>query len=337
MSDQKNEDSESESGHGARTPIHFPPVLNGLDFLESTVTLLGVEGDVPPRNLKYAVVHLAAAVETLLKARLALEDPKLVWTRSDQYDEAKHAAGDFSSVGWEDARKRVKRECPPETELLEPRYFKALADMRNRFAHVGVTEHALPVEVLTTPMLDFLLAFVHTDVLPLVPDEESSDAEDTMERIRPALGRIRPLVDQRMEFARELQARGWIHVLPCRVCAALAVPIEGGTDTITCVVCHHDYGTPTEAAWAYADSSEYEVVTDGGEYPVWDHDECGGAVTHVPTGVAEDETETRVLLCLSCGSECEGLCGFCGQATSSFAIPEADMCDNCFGYKMERF
>jgi hypothetical protein len=96
VSDQKNDDSEGESDRGTRTPVHFPPVLNGLDFLESTVTLLAVEGNVPPRNLKYAVVHLAAAVETLLKARLALEDPKLVWTRSDQYDGAKHAAGDFN-------------------------------------------------------------------------------------------------------------------------------------------------------------------------------------------------------------------------------------------------
>lgn len=322
-----------------RTPVHFPPVLNGLDFLESTATLLSVNGDVPPRNLKYAVVHLAAAVETLLKARLALEDPKLVWTRSELFDEAKHAAGDFNSVGWEEARKRVKkvqRECPPDTKLLEPRFFKALADMRNRFAHVGVTEDALTVEVLTTPMLDFLLAFVHTDLLPLVPDDEASDAEDALERIRPALGKIRPLVDQRMGPARELQAKGWIHVLPCRVCAALAVPINGD-DTITCAVCHHDYGTPTEAAWTYADASEYEVVTGGGEYPVSVHDECGGAVTDVPTGAAEGDTEGTVLLCLSCGSECEGICGYCGQAVCSFAIPEAAMCSNCLGHKMEKF
>ncbi|WP_371605062.1 hypothetical protein OG345_41690 (plasmid) [Streptomyces sp. NBC_01220] len=317
----------------ARTPVHFPPVLNGLDFLESTATLLSVEGDVPPRNLKYAVVHLAAAVETLLKARLALEDPRMVWTYSDQYDEAKHAAGAFRSVDWEEARKRVKKECAPETELLEPRFFKALADMRNRFAHVGVTEDARTVEVLTTPMLDFLLAFVHTDVLPLVPDDEAAGAEEAMDRIRPALGKIRPLVDQRLEHARGLRAN---YILPCRVCAALAVPINGD-DTLVCVVCLHDYGTPTEAAWTYADSSEYEAVTDGGEYAVSVHEECGGPATDVPNGAAGADTEATVFLCLSCGSECAGVCGYCGQAVSAYAIPEANMCDNCLNYKMAKF
>lgn len=328
MSD--NAKSTGSKDNLARTPVHFPPVLNGLDFLESAATLLSVEGDVPPRNLKYAVVHLAAAVETLLKARLALEDPRLVWVNSDIYDEAKHASGEFNSVAWEEARKRVKNKCAPETELLEPRFFKSLAFMRNRFAHVGVTEDAGTVEVLTTPMLDFLLTFVHTDVLPLVPDDEAADAETMMEKIRPALGKIRPLVDQRMEHARGLQAN---YVLPCRVCAALAVPIHGN-DTLACVVCLHDYGTPTEAAWTYADSSEYEAVTDGGEYAVSVHEECGGPVTEVPNGAAGDDAETAVLLCLSCGNECEGVCGSCGQAVSRYAIPEANMCQDCFGYKV---
>ncbi|MGW0955395.1 hypothetical protein [Streptomyces sp. NPDC002545] len=327
----------SEShGEGNPTRVNFPPVLNGLDFLESAAELLAAEGTVSPRNLKYAVVHLAAGVETILKARLALEDPALVWASSGEYDEVKHKLGDFKSVGWEDARKRVKRHCTPETDLPQPRFFKALADMRNRFAHVGVTEDAVTVEVLTTPMLDFLLTFVHNDLLTLVREDESSEAHEYMERIRPHLGRIRRLVDQRLQPARELLARGWIRVIPCRICAALSVPIEGGTN-IACVVCHTDYGTPAEAAWIYADTSEYEVVTQGGESPVHQHDECGGAATYVPNGDTADDTETTVLLCLACGQECEGVCGYCDQATGSYAIPEADMCMNCMQIKMQRF
>ncbi|MFE4798312.1 hypothetical protein ACFRFL_25350 [Streptomyces sp. NPDC056708] len=115
----------TDSSDGAEpTRINFPPLLNGLDFLESTVTLLAAGEDVPTRNLKYAVVHLAAAVETLFKARLALKDPALVWASSHEYDAAKHATGAFQRCKWEDARKRVQRECMPETTLLTPRYFK---------------------------------------------------------------------------------------------------------------------------------------------------------------------------------------------------------------------
>lgn len=315
--------------------VHFPPVLNGLDFLESAAELLATEGALPPRNLKYAVVHLAAAVETLLKARLAVEHPRLVWANSDEYTETKHRMGDFKSVGWEDARKRVKKHCPPEKELPPPRVFKALAEMRNRIAHVGVTEAATTVEVLTTPILDFLLTFVHDELLPFAAEDESAEAQEYVDRIRPHLGRVRLLVEQRMIPARELQERGWIHILPCRVCAALSVPIEGA-NTIACVVCHTDYGTPSEAAWNYADTSEHEVITGGGNYPVHVHDECGGAVTDVPIGDGADGAAT-ILLCLSCGQECEGVCSYCGEAVGSFAIPPAEMCTNCMNHKLERF
>lgn len=80
--------------------VNFPPVLNGLDFLESTVDLLAVKGDVPSRNLKYAVVHLASTAETLFKARLAMKKPALVWAKPDAYDRATmHAKTSRVAVG----------------------------------------------------------------------------------------------------------------------------------------------------------------------------------------------------------------------------------------------
>jgi hypothetical protein len=57
--------------------------------------------------------------------------------------------------------------------------------MRNRFAHLGVTDTALTVEVLTAPVLDNLLTFVREDLLPQVEREELTLAKDAVERIRP--------------------------------------------------------------------------------------------------------------------------------------------------------
>ena len=45
-----------------------PPVQNGLDYLKSAVEHL--RGDPGPRELKYAVLHLQAAAEVLLKVQL---------------------------------------------------------------------------------------------------------------------------------------------------------------------------------------------------------------------------------------------------------------------------
>ncbi|MFI7236969.1 hypothetical protein [Streptomyces cyaneofuscatus] len=318
--------------------VNFPPVLNGLDYLESTVKLLSGGEDVPPQNLKYAVLHLAAAVETLLKARLALKDPALVWADSSEYNEAKHRTGHFTSCKWGEARKRVLRECAPETTLLAPRYFNALAAMRNRFAHVGVQESALTVEVLTTPVLDNMLDFVRTDLLPLVETDEVTAAEEAMERLRPALGKIRRLVDLRMAPSKESLSKGHISVIACRTCAAFAVPISGDNTTLTCLVCHTGMGTPRDAAWDCAGTSAHEVGQDGGDSPVLSCEHCGEeeTVTRVPADTAVSKAEER-LLCLFCGVDSVGVCSFCFRAVLSFAIPESEMCSDCVETTLRNF
>lgn len=60
--------------------VFFPPVPNGLDYLVSVVEHLE-SGDerVSARDLKYAVLHLAAGAEVLLKAWLPLEHWSLVF------------------------------------------------------------------------------------------------------------------------------------------------------------------------------------------------------------------------------------------------------------------
>ncbi|MGW1318545.1 hypothetical protein [Streptomyces sp. NPDC002426] len=165
-----------------------------------------------------------------------------------------------------------------------PRYFKALAGMRNRFADVGAQENAITVELLTTPVLDNMLDFVRNDLLPLAKDDEQVAAEAAMERIRPGPGKIQRLVDRRMEPANDLKNKGYIATIACRTCAAFAVPVSADNATLSCLVCHTDMGTPRDAAWGIAGTSAHEVGTDGGDSPVWSCEYCGEeeAVTHVP-------------------------------------------------------
>ncbi|MFE7159010.1 hypothetical protein [Streptomyces sp. NPDC057636] len=194
--------------------MDFPPVINGLDFLESTVTLLTERTTPPPRNLKYSVVHLAAAVEALLKVRLEIEDRQLTWAEPAEYVDAKHQAGNFRSAAPAVTLKRVAQSCKPTTTLTAKRRITAPARMRNRIAHFGLTEKRAAVEVLTTPVLDFLVTFVHDDLLGLIPEAPSARADDILERVRPARGG-HTLVDQRMAPARELRDKRWAHILPC--------------------------------------------------------------------------------------------------------------------------
>lgn len=78
-------------GQGPNRPdVDFRPVRNGMDYLLSTVTHL-TGGQQPPgdRDLKYAVLHLHAATEVLLKARLVREHWSLVFSDPGKATKAK--------------------------------------------------------------------------------------------------------------------------------------------------------------------------------------------------------------------------------------------------------
>src|SRR4051794_21616080 len=68
----------------APAQLDFPLVRNGLDYLTSVVEHLDEnESTVTPRDVKYAVLHLQAAVEVLLKARLMAEHWSLVFSKPE--------------------------------------------------------------------------------------------------------------------------------------------------------------------------------------------------------------------------------------------------------------
>jgi hypothetical protein len=60
--------------------VSFPLLENGLDYMESAVGHLS--GSPTDRDLKYGVLHLAAAIEVLLKMRLAGEHWALIFEQS---------------------------------------------------------------------------------------------------------------------------------------------------------------------------------------------------------------------------------------------------------------
>jgi hypothetical protein len=63
-------DENTPSGIPA-TKLGFQPVVNGVDFLDSAITHLLKPHDA--RSVKYAVLHLQAAIEILVKVRLQRE------------------------------------------------------------------------------------------------------------------------------------------------------------------------------------------------------------------------------------------------------------------------
>ena len=77
---------------------------NGLDYFLVAAESAGAEA---PQNLKYAMLHLVDGVELLLKARLAQEHWSLLFDQTNKASQEKLRQGDFKSVDFEEAYRRL--------------------------------------------------------------------------------------------------------------------------------------------------------------------------------------------------------------------------------------
>ena len=108
---------------------------NGLAFLRRAVGEMSAQ-PVSFRNLSFAVVDLAAAVEVLIKARLVREHWTLICADPDKVTVALVLAGTFKTVALEQAVKRLDGVAGvPMTRSGYDKRVDAIARLRNRAIH----------------------------------------------------------------------------------------------------------------------------------------------------------------------------------------------------------
>ncbi|MGK5450989.1 hypothetical protein [Streptomyces radiopugnans] len=319
----------------SRGDMHFPVIINGLDYLHSSVSSLADEPE--GRALKYAVLHLQFAAETLFKACLEQHDPALVWVKPEKFDERLHRQGDFKSVGTKDALERL-RDKAKIADPIDPDHaaLKALVDLRNRLTHFGATDTAVAVEARAIPVVDLLLTFIDEELLPHDNSDVAAEAWELMESIRPLVGRIHGLVDHRLGPLGEKLGPASGHTLRCLSCGHFAALVTGGDERpVACLLCGKAYDDIPDAVEAYGIGSFYEAITQGGEPPAYECSECStGQACVVPVPTAE-EPDGQVLMCLWGVHPVEGVCGDC-QRGADFAL-DIGMCSDCTGNAYARF
>ncbi|MEU9247773.1 hypothetical protein [Streptomyces sp. NPDC048385] len=224
--------------------VDFPPVENGLDYLKSVVELLAQgEGGVSPRNLKYAVLHLQAATEVLLKYRLYLEHWTLVLQDLDltrktpkkrvtrqMFDE-----GDFVSCSPQETLLRLRTVVGLPITPGDEAEIVSLAKSRNALQHYGLTDSEGTIETRTVAVLDFLIRFLDEHLLPELPPEARERFEDDVELIRSGLTYIRSFVDQRMERLKDELGPLRDRTVQCPNCRQWAL-VTGG-ELAECLFC----------------------------------------------------------------------------------------------------
>ncbi|MGW4086941.1 hypothetical protein ACWEGS_28315 [Streptomyces sp. NPDC004822] len=307
-----------------------------MDYLDRAVAGL-TEGATPPseRDLKYAVLHLQAATEVLLKARLIGEHWSLVFRKISDADIEKFKRGDFDSCTTDETIDRLAKIAQVEVSNKARDAIAKLAKDRNALMHYGHTGSAYVVEARAAQVLDFLLQFVNGELRPMLDREfqklfqlrnsegtvsptkvyralespevqrvhrELQAVDDTMAELRLKLGRIEKLVDKRMkDLAGELNAlkSRTVHCPDCRQMALVVREEPTESEPVACRFCLLEVHNPEVAAADYVWRVTGEDTGQLETCPVCKFDSLVlGAVT------AEDMHE-EIGLCFGCGATFE--------------------------------
>ncbi|NEB80015.1 hypothetical protein G3I40_33080 [Streptomyces sp. SID14478] len=156
--------------------------------------------------MKYAVLHLQAGVEALLKARLQREHWSLVA-----------------------AVERLRKIADVNITNAEVQALKDLARDRNALQHYGLQHNVRAVEARAAPVLDFLMRFLDVELLPQLSPEELQTIEGDVSMARRQLSHIKSFVRHRMNRPRGNEPAGLEHrTAYCTECRQDALVVNAG-------------------------------------------------------------------------------------------------------------
>ncbi|MFE0651107.1 hypothetical protein ACFVZH_21215 [Streptomyces sp. NPDC059534] len=301
-------------GHPTRPQqrVTFRPLRNGLDYLDDVVDRLTPPADGGPiadRNLKYAILHLQAGVEVLLKARLEREHWTLVVLDalpkkqgSLGVTRTQFEGGRFKTIGLPETLDRLKQVADIDLEGHRQALVE-LSETRNALQHYGLDQTAEAIQGQAAQVLGFLLWFINEHL------HDDLDAEDrrTVASVRSRLSALTVFVAKRMAaLAGELGPLA-SSIVSCPNCQQPA--LVTGRSQITCRFCFAPWGEPEHAALRYvARQSAGSGLVGPTLCP-----RCGFDAVVLDIATAA-EPDGRSALCFGCGcgidvSECAGGCG----------------------------
>ncbi|MEU2854558.1 hypothetical protein [Streptomyces syringium] len=314
-------------GHHAK--VDFPPVENGVDYLVSVADHLAGD-DVPlPRDIKYAVLHLQAAAEVLLKARLQREHWSLVFKDPGTATRAAFEKGDFESCTTENAVVRLRNIADLRIDDKAAADLKSLAKSRNALQHYGLTAPARAVEARAASVLDFLLAFVYDQLLPQLTRDEAAGIRLHLDGVAETVRGLQSFLTKRRNRLKGELKDLQHHTVQCPSCGEWAMLLGEGNSP-NCLFCHASWDDATDAAADYV--IDFEIKT----ADLWTCPEC--AVTALIYGqarIAAAPGET-LSLCFACGTSFEDLTS-CESCTELTPQDDSGMCHDCLAARFAKF
>lgn len=308
MARQSSKRNRSDAAH--RREVKRLPVSileNALDFAQSAAEYVKSS---KPRNLKYAILHLAAGIELLLKARLAGEHWTLIVSRVSDANRARLSTGDFISVNIETAWARLEEIAGLQFARNVFKDVDELRRLRNKIQHFDMS--------IDSNQALSLLAKGHNFVIDFAKNHMAKDYkrfEQQFDAIRGHLNRFEGFVAHRLETIKDaLEAAK--RKVDCPRCYQETLILDD--DALKCAFCDYqsDY---EELAREIGESDEVLMCPECGEiactFVVFNNEDAGWK-------------------CIACGERGDyQVCGRCGQGLSK---EDTGICAGCWDYMISK-
>jgi hypothetical protein len=184
-------------------------------------------------SLKYAVLHMCAGVELLLKERLRREHWSLLFERPDEATQEKFESGDFRSVSLASLLQRLEGIAGLQFGAETRSLLESLKRQRNKLEHFEFRGNVEAIRSLVNRVASFALDFVHRDLKWKAEDDE------LIERMRVAMFDNGDFVATRMGELKDDIAGisdNFAALLPCPYCLQEAFEFSDGQ--CRCLFCH---------------------------------------------------------------------------------------------------
>jgi hypothetical protein len=318
-------------GPAPNNEIVFPLLENGLDFLASAVEHLS--GHPTQRDLKYALLHLAAGTELILKERLRQYDRAQLYKDPERFDDADYATGDFVSPNAHETIDRLSNLAGVQLPREQLEELKRLRKKRNVVEHFALNDTHDAMLTTTARAFGCALDFIAREL-----DEAtlSQTAAGQLEEIREALPRLQHFVEDRRRSIAGRLADVKTAIVECPRCSQDASVLDAGASCYFCGASN----TAEEAADEYAHlvlaQSHYRTVKHGDDWVVSLCPECD-TESLVDRGPGDEHPATERWVCFSCGEawpeQSLSHCDYCNTLIPA-GRDELTICSDCFAARI---
>ena len=323
---------------------------NGLDFIiDSILHLKKAEKDdckVKEQEIKYSLLHLSSGIELILKSRLYREHWTYIFSDMNKANRECLDNGSFRSVESGVIIDRLERLCEIQIDKKSKEAFESLRRLRNQMEHFTIKDNFPAVEACINNSLGAINKFIvdnYNDFTSPISVSFKYDDEFGLTELEEKL--IEELIKHTAELKEHYEdalkiatAKAEDEVLSeelveCPSCKETFLKCGyKNSNKCHCFFCAYEEDgerVANEYLSIIQGLNKYEIIKNGGEYPVYECPECGRDSFISVNGR---------YMCFSCGMYYyENEVTFCDECGRMYLKKDEDLgiCSSCIEYKMK--